>query len=168
MNQMGYNMNPMNMMMNQMNIPMMMPMNMQMNQLNNNIINPISNNINQTDNKGKNNSDKTENSIKRQNINKKKFSSKTQISGTKISPLNRNNNNNDNEDEFIGLTKKEIKENEEREKNGKIKINPLGCGRKLDWKEMEDCSDEVIEKLKEIAVDDYYSGLLKINDDFKK
>ena len=29
---------------------------------------------------------------------------------------------------------------------------------------MEDCSNEVIEKLKEIAVDDYYSGLLKINE----
>ena len=73
-----------------------------------------------------------------------------------------------NEDEFIGLTKKEKIENEEREKNGKIKINPLGCGRNLDWKEMEDCSDEVIKKLKEIAVDDYYSGLLKINEEIKK
>ena len=73
-----------------------------------------------------------------------------------------------NEDEFIGLTKKEKIENEEREKNGKIKINPLGCGRNLDWKEMEDCSDEVIKKLKEIAVDDYYSGILKINEEIKK
>ena len=73
-----------------------------------------------------------------------------------------------NEDEFIGLTSKEKKENEEREKNGKIKINPLGCGRQLDWKEMEDCSDEVIEKLKEISVDDYYSGLLKINENINK
>ena len=73
-----------------------------------------------------------------------------------------------NEDEFIGLTKKEKNENEEREKNGKIKINPLGCGKQLDWKEMEDVSEEVIEKLKEIAVDDYYSGLLKINDNMKK
>ena len=73
-----------------------------------------------------------------------------------------------NEDEFIGLTKKEKIENEERKKNGKIKINPLGCGRNLDWKEMEDCSDEVIKKLKEIAVDDYYSGLLKINEEIKK
>ena len=80
------------------------------------------------------------------------------------------NNDNDviNEDEFIGLTIKEKKENEEREKNGKIKINPLGCGRQLDWKEMEDCSDEVIEKLKEISVDDYYSGLLKINEKINK
>ena len=33
---------------------------------------------------------------------------------------------------------------------------------------MEDCSNEVIEKLKEIAVDDYYSGLLKINDNIKR
>ena len=86
-----------------------------------------------------------------------------------IEPREREKNDDDiNEDEFIGLTKKEKIENEEREKKGKIKIKPLGCGRELDWKEMEDCSNEVIEKLKEIAVDDYYSGLWKINDKMKK
>jgi len=92
-----------------------------------------------------------------------------QINVNNIQDINLNNNNDVfNEDEFIGLTTKEKKENEEREKNGKIKINPLGCGRQLDWKEMEDCSDEVIEKLKEISVDDYYSGLLKINEKINK
>ena len=71
-------------------------------------------------------------------------------------------------DEFIGLTKKENLENEEREKEGKIKIKPFGCGRELNWKEMEDCSEEVISKLKEISIDDYYSGLLDISEKFNK
>ena len=84
--------------------------------------------------------------------------------GTQIN----NMNNMYNEDEFIGLTRSEQLENEKREKDGLIKINPLGCGRELNWKEMEDCSDEVIEKLKEISVDDYYSGLLNISDKIKK
>ena len=67
-----------------------------------------------------------------------------------------------------GLTKKENLENEKREKEGKIKINPVGCGRKLNWAEMEDCSEEVISKLKEIAIDDYYSGLLDISEKYNK
>jgi len=70
-------------------------------------------------------------------------------------------------DEFVGLTKEENLENLEREKKGKIKINPLGCGRELNWNEMEDCSEEVISKLKEISIDDYHSGLLDISENFK-
>ena len=54
-----------------------------------------------------------------------------------------------------------------REKNGMVKITPLGCGKDLNWNEMEDCSDEVIEKLQEINIDDYYAGLLKISDKMK-
>ena len=80
-----------------------------------------------------------------------------------IQEPNIRNNNEINDDEFIGLTEKETIENEIREKNGKIKINPVGCGRELNWDEMEDCSNEVIAKLKEIAVDGYYSGLLKLS-----
>ena len=53
-------------------------------------------------------------------------------------------------------------------KNGMIKITPVGCGRELNWDEMEDCSNEVIEKLKEIAVDDYYSGLMKVSNKINK
>ena len=71
-------------------------------------------------------------------------------------------------DEFTGLTKNEKIENEKREKNGKIKISPIGCGKQLQWNEMEDCSEEVIKKLKEISVDDYYSGILNISDKFQK
>ena len=73
-----------------------------------------------------------------------------------------------NDDEFIGLTQKEIDENIKREEKGMTKINPLGCGMQLNWDEMEDCSDEVIEKLKEISIDDYHAGLLKISDEMKK
>ena len=73
----------------------------------------------------------------------------------------------ENNDEFIGLTKKEISENEERGKKETVKITPLWCGKDLNWNEMEDCSDEVIEKLKEINIDDYYAGLLKISDKMK-
>ena len=32
---------------------------------------------------------------------------------------------------------------------------------------MEDCSDEVIAKLKEISVDDYHAGLYKISEEMK-
>ena len=83
--------------------------------------------------------------------------------------VQRNNINDiENDNEFFGLTEGEMKENEERKKKGKIQINPLGCGREINWNEMEDCSDEVIEKLKEIAIDDYHSGLLKISDEMNK
>ena len=81
---------------------------------------------------------------------------------------NRNPLDSDYYDEFIGLTKNEKIENKIREKNGKIKISPIGCGRQIGWNEMEDCSEEVIKKLKEISVDDYYSGLLNISDKYQK
>ncbi len=74
----------------------------------------------------------------------------------------------ENDDEFIGLTRKENIENEKREKNGLVKITPVGCGKQLSWDEMEDCYNEVIEKLKEIAVDDYYSGLMKVSNKINK
>ena len=149
MNQMGnHTMNPMrnpmnnqmsNSMNNQMNNPMMNQMSSMNNQMSNSMNNPLINMMNQMNLM-----------MSQMNINQQDF------------------NIIENEDEFTGLTKKEIIENKEREKNGKIKINPLGCGRNLDWKEMEDCSDEVIEKLKVISPDDYYSGFLKINDKIKK
>ena len=49
-----------------------------------------------------------------------------------------------------------------------IKIKPVGCGRKLKWSEMEDCSEEVINHLKEIVVDDYFSGFLEISKKYGK
>ena len=70
--------------------------------------------------------------------------------------------------EFNGLTKEEENENIIREGKGMIKIKPVGCGRNLKWDEMEDCSEEVINKLKEIAVDDYFSGFLEISKKYGK
>jgi len=71
-------------------------------------------------------------------------------------------------DEFISLTEEEKIENLKREKEGKIAIKPLGCGRKLNWKKMEDCTEEVISKLKEICIDDYYSSLLDISENLNQ
>ena len=91
-----------------------------------------------------------------------------------MSQLQLNNDNDDeqnnpeNDNEFFGLTEDEETMNKEREKEGKVAIKPLGCGKQINWCEMEDCSDEVIEKLREIAVDDYHAGLLKISDEMNK
>ena len=70
--------------------------------------------------------------------------------------------------EFTGLTKEEENENIIREQKGMIKIKPVGCGRNLNWNEMEDCSEEVINHLKEIVVDDYFSGFLEISKKYGK
>ena len=42
--------------------------------------------------------------------------------------MNNMNLNYEDDDEFVGLTKKENLENLQREKEGKIKIQPFGCG----------------------------------------
>ena len=73
-----------------------------------------------------------------------------------------------NDNEFFGLTNNEKEENFERIKNGKIKIKPLGCGKTCNWSEMEDCSEEVIKKLKEISIDDYDSGIFNISEKYNK
>ena len=87
------------------------------------------------------------------------------LSGKIRITINEYNSNNYGEDnEFYGLTQKEKEINIIREKEGKIKINPKGCGKNLNWAEMEDVSDEVIKKLKkEINLDseDYYNGFMK-------
>ena len=50
--------------------------------------------------------------------------------------------------EFVGLTEEEKKENMNR--NGKSLIKPQGCGRNLDWTQMEDVTEEVNKRLTEI------------------
>lgn len=55
--------------------------------------------------------------------------------------------------EFIGLTPEEIKENEEREKAKRKHINPVGCGKRMDWKDMEDVTGSVVEQLKDFDFD---------------
>ena len=69
---------------------------------------------------------------------------------------------------FNGLTEEEKNENEYRELNGRVKINPIGCGKPLKWGEMEDCSEEVIKKLKDISPDDYYSGFYDVSRKYGK
>ena len=74
--------------------------------------------------------------------------------------------------EFFGLTEEEKKENEERKLKRKVMIKPVGCGNNLRWDEMEDCSKEVIQKLKESSLeDDYFSqsiGFYENEKNFKK
>ena len=55
--------------------------------------------------------------------------------------------------EFVGLTEEEKKENMNR--NGKSLIKPQGCGRNLDWTQMEDVTEEVNKRLTEISMDTY-------------
>ena len=73
-----------------------------------------------------------------------------------------------NDNEFYGLTEKEESENKKKIKNGEITIKPLGCGKRCNWSEMEDCSEEVIKQLKEISIDDYDSGVFNISDKYNK
>jgi len=64
------------------------------------------------------------------------------------------------DNEFYGLTKEEIEKNNIREKEGKVKIKPIGCGQSLSWNQMEDVSEQVLNILKrEINHDnvDYYN-----------
>lgn len=63
--------------------------------------------------------------------------------------------------EFWGLSKEEENENERRKKEIKVQIKPIGCGQKLNWNTMEDCSEEVIKKLKEnlLKDDDYFKSI---------
>lgn len=68
--------------------------------------------------------------------------------------------------EFVGLTEEEKKENLKR--GNKKPIQPIGCGSSLNWKEMEDCSKEILKKLRENSLEeDYYSDFLKISEKIK-
>jgi GTPase SAR1 family protein len=55
--------------------------------------------------------------------------------------------------EQIGLTDDEKKINSERKTQGKILINPIGCGRQMKWEEMIDVTPEVQQQLKEFDID---------------
>lgn len=67
-------------------------------------------------------------------------------------------NNRGADKEFTGLTKQEALQNVKRKLEGKAEIKPVGCGNKLNWKEMEDCTQEVLAKLKENTLEsDYYA-----------
>ena len=67
----------------------------------------------------------------------------------KIDTLSNVSDTNDGEDnEFEGLTEEEKRMNMNR--NGKSLIQPQGCGRNLDWTQMEDVTEEVNKRLTEI------------------
>ena len=67
----------------------------------------------------------------------------------KIDTLSNVSDTNVGEDnEFEGLTEEEKRMNMNR--NGKSLIQPQGCGRKLDWTQMEDVTEEVNKRLTEI------------------
>ena len=71
------------------------------------------------------------------------------------------------DNEFYGLTQEEIEKNKIREKEGKVKINPKGCGKSIYWNEMEDVSEKVLNLLKKevnLDNDDYYNGFMKASD----
>lgn len=71
------------------------------------------------------------------------------------------------DNEFYGLTQEEIKKNKIREKEGKVKINPKGCGKSICWNQMEDVSENVLNLLKKeinLDNDDYYNGFMKASD----
>jgi len=57
--------------------------------------------------------------------------------------------------ELVGLTKEETQKN----LTNKIKIAPRGCGKNMKWNEMQDVTEETLDKLKTIEDTDYYSNL---------
>ena len=67
----------------------------------------------------------------------------------------------ENDEEFWGLSNEEKNENEKRKKESKVQIKPIGCGQQLNWNTMEDCSEEIIKKLKEnlLKDDDYFKSI---------
>ena len=56
--------------------------------------------------------------------------------------------------EFVGLTEEE-KQFNEGNRGGKSKIYPQGCGASLDWRQMEDVTDQINKKVTEISLDNY-------------
>ena len=85
-----------------------------------------------------------------------------------INTTSSDNENFDNDNEFYGLTLEEKITNEKRKIQGKTLIKPIGCGARLNWREMEDVSEDSIKKLKDIMIDneDYYKGFLRLSEEY--
>ena len=84
-------------------------------------------------------------------------------------PIEQGDNISEDDYEFIGLTQNEKVENIKREKEEKKLISPVGCGNYLNWNKMEDCTKEVIEKLKkECLDDDYYSKYVEMTNNLSE
>ena len=74
-----------------------------------------------------------------------------------------------NDEEKFGLREDEKKMNPKRKLERKAEIKPIGCGNKLNWREMEDCTEKVVEMLKENSLEnDYYSDSLEYYDKLKQ
>ena len=69
----------------------------------------------------------------------------------------------------LGLTPEEKNINAKRKLEGKAEIKPIGCGNKLNWAEMEDCTEKVLKILKENSLEnDYYTDSFDYYDKLKK
>ena len=88
--------------------------------------------------------------------------------GKKIKIICNEKENNDygNDTEIVGLTEEEKKKNIKLEKEGKVKISPIGCGKSFKWNDnlINDCTDEIIRQLNEISLSDYVSRVRTIAD----
>ena len=68
-----------------------------------------------------------------------------------------------------GLSEEEKKQNFLRKLQGKTEIKPIGCGRQLDWAQMEDCTESVLKLFQEDSLEnDYYSYTFNYYDKLKK
>jgi len=93
------------------------------------------------------------------------------FSNKKISYTTQEENNNQLEgkdEELVGLSENEKAKNVLLKKQGKQEIAPRGCGRSLNWDEMEDVTDKVNRELKSISASDYDSTILNIRDNLEK
>lgn len=88
--------------------------------------------------------------------------------GKKIKIICNEKENNDygNDTEIVGLTEEEKNKNIILEREGKVKISPIGCGKSFKWNDnlINDCTDEIIRQLNEISVSDYDSRVRTIAD----
>ena len=74
----------------------------------------------------------------------------------------KNADNLGNDDTKVGLYDDEIEKNKNR--NGKCLIKSQGCGRDLDWRTMEDCTDWVNKQITQISLESFDNKTLeKIN-----
>lgn len=72
------------------------------------------------------------------------------------------------DEELVGLSENEKSKNIQLAKEGKQIIAPRGCGRSLNWDEMEDVTDFVNRELKSISSTDYDSKVINIRDNMEK
>lgn len=92
--------------------------------------------------------------------------------GKKIKIICNEKENNDygNDTEIVGLTEEEKNKNIILEREGKVKISPIGCGKSFKWNDnlINDCTDEIIRQLNEISVSDYDSRVRTIADNLSE